>query len=158
MLDVITCFLFVGIVLLQYPDNPRDARNQSKRGRVEKTAAGIKVPVDTRVPPCEGARTCGRNGGVVLGRVSECRGQSTDFGADIMEFQWTHWPRKPIAVHLPISHLSIFFFYSRVLKSRKTGIFNPYPTRCCGSKRLSTERVRRFDNDTIVNRHCNLQA
>lgn len=134
---------------LQYPDNPRDARSQSKRGRIEKTAAGMKVPVDTRVLPCEGARMCGRNRGVVSGRVSKCRGQSTDFGADIAEFQWTHWPRKPIAVHLPISLLS--FFYPHVLKSWKVGIFSPNTTRCCGLKRPSTKRVRHFDNGTYRN-------
>lgn len=137
--DVITtCLLFVRIALCKSCNiriiRGMHAANRSAGG--QKKRRGMKVPVDTRVLPCEGARTCGRNRGVVLGRVSECRGQSTDFSADIAEFQWTHWPRKPIAVHLPISLLS-FFFTLMFWKAGRSG-FLPNITRCCSLKRPST--------------------
>lgn len=49
-------------------------------------------------------------------------GQSGDFSAGIAEFQWTRWPRKPIAVHLPFSLLFSRFFLLSILKSRKGGL------------------------------------
>jgi len=145
--DLITCLLFVRMVLCKSYNiriirgmHAVDARKSKKR------RWGWKFPW-MRVLPYEGARTCGRNRGVVLERVSECRGQSTDFGADITEFQWTHWPRKPIAVYLSIS-LFVFFLLLCFEKPEDQD-FHPYLTRCCGSRRPSTEQVCCFDNDTL---------
>lgn len=108
---------------LQYPDNPRDARSRKseqrrRRGRQAngKNDSGVE---GSWMYVCSLAKgqMCGRNRGVVSGPVSGLGGQSADFSAGIAEFQWTRWPRKPIAVHLPFSLL--FFFILSVLASRK---------------------------------------
>lgn len=129
---------------LQYPDNPWDAcsRKSERAGgregggrRMEK--AGPRVRADMRVPLAKG-QMCGRNRGVVSGPVSAGGGQSADFSAGIAEFQWTRWPRKPIAVHLPFS---LLFFLTLCFEKSKRWAFNPYTTRCCGWNRPATATV-----------------
>lgn len=83
--------------------------------------------------------------------------QSTDFGIGIAEFQWTRWPRKPIAVHLPHFAFSFFLslsFYLSVSKIQKSRLFrlSATQTRCCGLNWFSTKRVYSFDNDMVVDK------
>lgn len=117
---------------LQYPDNPRDARIQRGRGWKsgpmgkikKKTTAGLKVRADTRVPLRRGKCAVEIEGSrrVAAGWWR----QSANLNAGIAEFQWTRWPRKPIAVHLAFSLLSFFFLlFIRCFEKLEGWAFNP---------------------------------
>lgn len=87
----------------------RSAGNYGKNGgeRVERShgyACSPLAKADKYAVEMEGSRF-----GLAWARDEERGGgQSTDFGVGIAEFQWTRWPRKPIAVHLP--HFAFSFF------------------------------------------------
>lgn len=125
---------------LQYPDNPRNARSQLKRGRIEKTAAGMKVPVE-RVFSLAREHEC------AVEIEGSCRDELANVGDNqLTSAQTSRNFNGHIGPENRLQSISPFhfcrFFYPHVLKSWKVGIFSPNTTRCCGLKRPSTKRVR----------------
>lgn len=118
---ITTCLLFVRTVLCK-SCNIRIIRGMhagQERGKGEamgKNGGGDESQRGyTRVSSAKGRKCAGEIEGCVSVGVSERGIQSTDFSAGIVEFQWTRWPRKPIAESIspplpPCPRVSLLLF------------------------------------------------